>query len=37
MAEEEAVDDEIARIEQTWERSQRIADRSDRTPPDEPR
>jgi hypothetical protein len=37
MAEEEAADDEIARIEQIWERSHRIADPEDRTPPDEPR
>jgi hypothetical protein len=36
MAEEEAVDDEIARIEKIWERSHRIADPEDRTPPDEP-
>jgi hypothetical protein len=36
MAEEEAVDDEIARIEKIWERSHRIADPEERTPPDEP-
>jgi len=36
MAEEEAVDDEIARVEQIWERSYRVPDPEEREPPDEP-
>gem|GEM_PF-2472197 len=37
MAEEEAVDDEIARVEKIWERSYRVPDPEERKPPDEPR
>jgi hypothetical protein len=36
MAEEEAIDDEITRIEEIWEHSYRVPDSKDRPPPDEP-
>jgi hypothetical protein len=36
MAEEEAIDDEIARIEKIWERSHRISDPDEHTSSDEP-
>ena len=36
MAEEEAIDDEIHRLEGVWERSHRVPDPEDRPPPDEP-